>query len=197
MFTGLVEGRGTIIKVDARESGLTLTIEHPNLVKQLQIGDSIAVNGCCLTAVSIDGNCCQVELVPETLERTSFGSIREGDRVNLELSLRANARLGGHFVQGHVDGLGTISEKRQLDDGSWWVSISAPKDCLRYIVEKGSIAVDGVSLTVAALAAGSFSFAMIPHTAEVTTLGTKAVGSPVHLEVDILAKYVERLTVGA
>jgi riboflavin synthase len=203
MFTGLVEELGTVRAVIANATGARLEIEAATVLDDAVLGASIAVNGCCLTVIEYE----RVELgvgwwaadaVEETLRRTCLGALAAGDRVNLERPVRLSDRLGGHIVQGHVDGVGEIAERERLADGSTRVVISAGDEVLRYVVEKGSIAVDGVSLTVAGVDTassgwGTFDFALIPHTATVTTLGIKGPGAPVNLEVDLLAKYVERL----
>jgi riboflavin synthase len=198
MFTGLVEELGTVRAVIANATGARLEIEAATVLDDAVLGASIAVNGCCLTVIEYE----RVELgdgwwaadaVEETMRRTSLGALSAGDRVNLERPVRLSDRLGGHIVQGHVDGVGEIAERERLADGSTRVVISAGDEVLRYVVEKGSIAVDGVSLTVAGVDDKAFDFALIPHTATVTTLGIKGPGAPVNLEVDLLAKYVERL----
>ncbi len=189
MFTGLVADLGTVRAVDATEDGVRLEVASR---LELSEGDSIAVNGVCLTATALDGDGFRADVMHETLRRSSLGSVTEGARVNLELPLRAADRLGGHFVQGHVDGLGTVREVAE-DGFARVVTIEAPAELLRYVVEKGSIAVDGVSLTVAGLGEDWFSVSLIPETLERTILGEAAPGQPVNLEVDVLAKYVERL----
>ena len=163
------------------------------------LGGSIAVNGCCLTVVELLDDGWAADAVTETLDRTSLGSLRAGDPVNLERPVRLADRLGGHLVQGHVDAVGTLHDRVALPDGSTRMTFAAPASVLRYVVEKGSITVDGISLTVAALddAAAAFDVAVIPHTLAVTTLGPQAPGDPVNLEVDVLAKYVERLLTNA
>ena len=191
MFTGLVETTARVRRVDPDGNGVRLEVETP-LSAELSQGDSIAVNGVCLTAVDPDGDRFRADVMAETLRRTSLAPLRIGDEVNLELPLRAGDRLGGHVMQGHVDGTGTVSEVR--DEGfARLVRIGAPADLLRYVVEKGSIAVDGVSLTVAAVDGESFTVSLIPETLERTTLGEAAAGRVVNLEVDVLAKYVEKL----
>lgn len=193
MFTGIVEELGRVRSVEPNEGGSRLTIEARRATADLEIGGSVAVNGCCLTAVEIDDGAFSADCVTETLRRTSLGDLSEGDPVNLERPLRADGRLDGHVVQGHVDAVGILETRDALPDGSFDLRISAPSDALRYVVEKGAVAVDGVSLTVTAVDATGFNIALIPHSAEVTTLGHKEAGDPVNLEVDILAKYVERL----
>ncbi|GAA2859034.1 riboflavin synthase [Pseudonocardia halophobica] len=198
MFTGIVEEVGEI--VDVRQSGevVVLTVRGPRVSDDAAHGDSIAVNGCCLTVADpggAQGDEFRLELVPETLKRTSLGGAAPGVKVNLERALQAGARLGGHIVQGHVDGVGTLLE-RTPGERSDEVRFSLPPDLARYVVEKGSITVDGVSLTVAGTDGDTFSVALIPTTLADTTLGLRAPGDPVNLEVDVVAKYVERLTAG-
>jgi riboflavin synthase len=184
MFTGLVQKTGTVSKAGGR---LCVDAEL-----ELSEGDSVAINGVCLTATAVRPGGFDADVMPETLRRTALGGLAEGDRVNLELPLRASDRLGGHIVQGHVDATGTVDSA--VDDGfSRLVRISAPEELLRYVVEKGSIAVDGVSLTVAEVDDDGFTVALIPETLERTTLGSAAPGRTVNLEVDVLAKYVEKL----
>jgi len=191
MFTGLVQELGTVAAVEQTGDGVRLTVEAP-LAAELNPGDSVAVNGVCLTAVEPSGERFAADVMHETLRRSSLGAVAAGSRVNLELPLRAHDRLGGHVVQGHVDGLGTVAEVRE-DGFARVVRIAAAPDLLRYVVEKGSIAVDGVSLTVAAVDDESFSVSLIPETLERTSLGAAEPGATVNLEVDVLAKYVEKL----
>ena len=193
MFTGLVEDLGAVVGVDATADGARLTVRTP-LAAQLGEGDSVAVNGVCLTAVDIAGGTFGADVMHESLRRSSLGSVEAGGTVNLELALRADARLGGHIVQGHVDGVGTVAAVRE-DGFARVVTVQAPPELLRYVVEKGSIAVDGVSLTVARVDDRAFDVSLIPETLDRTTLGAAAPGRPVNLEVDILAKYVEKLAV--
>ena len=194
MFTGLVAGRGHITAADRSDDGVRLTVQTP-LASELALGDSVAVNGVCLTAVTINGDAVAADVMNETLSRSSLGDAAVGSEVNLELALRASDRLGGHVMQGHVDGLGTISAV--TDDGfARRVRINAPPEVLRYIVEKGSIAVDGVSLTVASTDSESFTVSLIPETLQRTNLGRTEPGTRVNLEVDVLAKYVEKLIEG-
>ena len=193
MFTGLVEELGTVRAVIPNASGARLEIDATTVLDDADLGASIAVNGCCLTAVELGQGWWAADAVEETLRRTCLGALAAGDRVNLERPVRLADRLGGHIVQGHVDGVGQIAERESLADGSTRVVIAADDTVLRYVVEKGSIAVDGVSLTVAGVDTQTFEFALIPHTATVTTLGIKGTGDPVNLEVDLVAKYVERL----
>jgi riboflavin synthase len=189
LFTGLVADLGTVTAVDAGEAGVRLTVETG---LELNEGDSIAVNGVCLTATSLPANAFTADVMHETLRRSSLGALEPGSRVNLELPLRAADRLGGHFVQGHVDGLGTIRDMRE-EGFSRVVTIGVEPALLRYVIEKGSIAVDGVSLTVSAVGDDWLQASLIPETLERTVLGTATTGTPVNLEVDVLAKYIEKL----
>ena len=157
------------------------------------MGSSIAVNGCCLTVVAWGDDWWAADAVPETLDRTNLGALGPGDPVNLERPLAANGRYGGHVVQGHVDGTGEVQRIEELDDGSYLYTFSLPSELLSYVVEKGSIAIDGISLTIAHITPTSFSIAIIPHTHAVTVMGQRQVGDTVNLEADVLAKYVERL----
>jgi riboflavin synthase len=191
MFTGLVETTARVRRVDPDADGARLEVETP-LAAELAQGDSIAVNGVCLTAVEPDGERFRADVMAETLRRSSLGPLAAGDSVNVELPLRAGDRLGGHVVQGHVDGTGTVAEARE-EGFARLVRIDAEPALLRYVVEKGSIAVDGVSLTVAAVDERSFTVSLIPETLERTTLGQATPGRVVNLEVDVLAKYVEKL----
>ncbi len=192
MFTGLVQDLGTVGAVDRTADGARVRIAT-GLAGELAEGDSIAVNGVCLTATAARDGAFSADVMEETLRRSSLGVLAPGRRVNLELPLRAADRLGGHVVQGHVDGLGTVTAA--ADEGFARLVTIAPGDdgLLRYVVEKGSIAVDGVSLTVARLGDDDFTVSLIPETLERTTLGAAAPGDPVNLEADVLAKYVERL----
>jgi riboflavin synthase len=193
MFTGIVEEQGKVRRVDVREGGARLEFEADRVLDDVEEGASIAVNGCCVTVVAHGDGWWAADAVVETLRRTALGSLREGDPVNFERPLRLADRLGGHLVQGHVDAVGRIEARDPQSDGSTMVRCSAPPEVLRYVVEKGSITVDGISLTVAGVDADGFTVAVIPHTLAVTTLGSKGPGAPVNLEVDVLAKYVERL----
>jgi riboflavin synthase len=191
MFTGLVESTARVRAVEPDGEGVRLEVETP-LAAELSHGDSIAVNGVCLTAVDPGGDRFRADVMAETLRRSSLAPLGAGDEVNVELALRAGDRLGGHMVQGHVDGTGTVEEVR--DEGfARVVRIAAGPEILRYVVEKGSIAVDGVSLTVASVDDSGFAVSLIPETLDRTTLGRAAPGRVVNLEVDVLAKYVEKL----
>jgi riboflavin synthase len=193
MFTGLVEETGTVTAIESLGDSVRLTVRGPVVTADAEHGASIAVNGCCLTVVEVGDGWWAADAVTETLHRTALGALAEGDPVNLERPVRVGDRLGGHVVQGHVDGVGTVRSRAPLPDGSTMITFDAPAALLHYVVEKGSITVDGVSLTVAGLHPDGFDVAVIPHTLAVTTLGSKAPGAPVNLEVDVLAKYVERL----
>jgi riboflavin synthase len=195
MFTGIIEQAGKIDALERGANGGKLRIrlaDGSETASQTKLGDSIAVNGCCLTVAEFDGKHFSADLSGETLRRTSFGEMKLGDVVNLERPLAANARLGGHFVQGHVDGIGRVA-KLEREGENWWLSVCVPEDLRRYVVEKGSIAVDGISLTVARLHEGVADFAVIPFTYEHTNVHSMASGKAVNLEVDLLAKYVESL----
>jgi riboflavin synthase len=194
MFTGLVEQRGRVRAVDPGDGGVRLRISSP-LAGELQAGGSVAVNGVCLTAVAADAEGFSADVIAETLRRSSLGPLTAGDEVNRELPLRASDRLGGHVVQGHVDGTGVLESL--ADEGSArTLRIAAPPELLPYVVERGSIALDGVSLTVASVDDDGFSVSLIPETLSRTTLGAASVGQSVNIEVDVLAKYVEKLMAG-
>jgi riboflavin synthase len=191
MFTGLIADLGSVAALERDDDGATLTIAT-RLAGEVREGDSVAVNGVCLTATEIDGESFRAQAMEETLRRSSLGALRAGAKVNLELALPADGRLGGHIVQGHVDGTGAVTAVRP-EGFARVLDIEAAGALTRYLVEKGSVAVDGVSLTVSALHDGGFSVSLIPETLERTTLGGAAVGDRVNLEADILAKHVERL----
>jgi riboflavin synthase len=191
VFTGLVADLGEVTAIDAAGDGVRLAVRS-RLAGELSEGDSVAVNGVCLTATAIDGDHFSADVMNETLRRSSLAEASPGLPVNLELPLRAADRLGGHFVQGHVDGVGTVRDIRE-DGFARVVEVGAPRELLRYVVEKGSITVDGISLTVAGVTDEAFSVSLIPETLERTNLGQAAPGQPVNLEVDVLAKYVEKL----
>jgi riboflavin synthase len=193
MFTGIVEELGRVRRVEPDAGGARIEIEARKVLDDAEIGASIAVNGCCLTVVARGDDWWAADAVVETLERTNLGALEPGDPVNLERPVRLADRLGGHVVQGHVDAVARVAARDEQGDGSVLVRFAAPRDVLRYVVHKGSITVDGISLTIAAVHDDGFSIAVIPHTLEVTTLGTKGVGGTVNVEVDVLAKYVERL----
>lgn len=192
MFTGIVEQIGEVVSVVETKSGRRIVVTADRL-GDMPLGSSIAINGVCLTAIDPENDEVVLDVVPETLNRTNLGSLVAGTRINLERAMPASGRFDGHVVQGHVDGTGTIEEILRGSDGAVTMLIAAPEGLMRYLVEKGSITVDGVSLTVAALDQTSFSVALIPHTLDVTILGLRKAGDVVNLEVDVLAKYVERL----
>jgi len=193
MFTGIVEEQGRVRRVTPNEGGASLVIDASAVLEDAVLGASIAVNGCCLTVTEFDERSFAADAVIETLARTNLGDLAAGDAVNLERPLRLADRLGGHLVQGHIDATGVVRDRAPEPDGSTMVTVEAPDRVLRYVVHKGSITVDGVSLTVARTADDAFAVALIPHTLAVTTLGTRAVGARVNLEVDLVAKYVEAL----
>jgi len=193
VFTGLVEEVGTVRSVTPVGDGARVEIGAALVLTDVEMGASIAVNGCCLTVVDWGDGWWAADAVPETLSRTNLGALGPGDPVNLERPLPANGRYGGHVVQGHVDGTGAVQRIEQLDDGSYLFTFSLPAELGVYVVEKGSIAVDGISLTVADVTPTTFSIAIIPHTHAVTAMGRRRVGDTVNVEADVLAKYVERL----
>ena len=193
MFTGIVRERGRVVAARRNGSGLELRVTAPETADTTSVGDSVAVAGCCLTAVATKDGELAFDAVPETLARTTLGELAEGAEVNLEPALRAGEPLGGHYVQGHVDGVGRVRSLEPEGDGAQ-LTLDVPQELLRYCAEKGSLAVDGVSLTIAALGDDTVEIALVPHTLAATTLGSLSTGAPVNLEVDVLAKYVERLS---
>jgi len=197
MFTGIIEEVGKVVKIEQRGENRRITIEAATTPKQLGVGHSIAVSGVCLTALDIKPNTFCADLAPETWARTSFSRMHQGARVNLELPMKADGRFGGHFVQGHVDGVGKLIElERIADSENWWLHIEIPSQIEKYTVFKGSISIEGISLTVARLEptppAFACKIAIIPHTVEMTNLGSLKPGDPVNLEADLIAKYVEK-----
>ena len=192
MFTGIVEELGTVAGIEDQGDALRLTIHAEHVLADAGLGDSISVNGCCLTVAQRDGDTWTADVMQETLDKTSLYGVRPGDRVNLERAVTADKRLGGHIVQGHVDATGSVV-RREPSEHWELVEISLPVELSRYLVDKGSITVDGVSLTVVSAGEDRFSVSLIPETLARTTLGTKQPGDPVNLEVDVIAKYVERL----
>jgi riboflavin synthase len=195
MFTGIIEATARIEALDHSPTGGRLRVDlsaAPQLAAAVRVSDSIAVNGCCLTAVECDAYSFSADLSGETLRRTSFCERKYGDIVNIERPLAASARLGGHFVQGHVDGVGRVTELRPEGE-NWWLSVAVPADLRKYVAEKGSIAIDGISLTVARWANGVADIAVIPFTYQNTSVQQMVAGSPVNIETDILAKYMESL----
>ena len=193
MFTGIIEEIGTVRRIAHGAKGARLTIQAKTVLEDTRIGDSIATNGVCLTVVSMTGDSFSADVMAESLRRSSLGTLQSGSPVNLERAMAANGRFGGHIVSGHIDGTGTIASQKR-EDNAVWVKIKTPAPLLRYIVEKGSIAIDGVSLTVAAVTDTDFSVSIIPHTGAQTILLGKKPGDPVNLECDVIGKYVEKLT---
>ena len=192
MFTGIVEEMGTIAGIQKGAKSAVLTIQAEKVFSDIHIGDSIALNGVCLTVTSFSGNTYTADVMNETLRRSSLGSLTIGSKENLERAMAANVRFGGHIVSGHIDGTGTIT-KVEKDDNAIWYTIAAEENLMKYIVEKGSIAIDGISLTVAKRSDMDFAISMIPHTAKETVLSQKKPGDIVNLENDIVGKYIEQL----
>lgn len=191
MFTGIIVEMGDVVSLRRKQAEASLTISANTLSKDAAIGDSIAINGACLTIVSQSGNMLSFDLADETLRSTNLGELRQGDRVNLEPSMRSDGRFGGHFVTGHVDAVGRIRSKTMIGD-AFKIVIDSPEKVTKLFVEKGSVSVDGISLTVVDISKDSFSVVIIPHTAGITTLGFKNAGDTVNLEADIIGKYVAR-----
>ncbi len=191
MFTGIVEEIGTVTQIKKGQNSSVLSIQGSRIFEDLHMGDSVAVNGVCLTVSGLNRQSFDADTTSETLARTSLGALRTGSNVNLERAMSSNGRFGGHIVTGHVGGIGTIMQIRR-DDRTVWITFSAGPEILKYIIEKGSIAVDGISLTVALMNSDSFSVAIIPHTEKSTTLLSKTQGESVNLECDMIGKYVER-----
>ena len=197
MFTGIIEEVGRVARIEQRGENRRITIAAENVGKELKPGDSVAVSGVCLTALDIKPASFCADLAPETWARTSFSRIHEGAQVNLELPMKADGRFGGHIVQGHVDGVGTlISLNRIADSENWWLHIELPHEVEKYTVYKGSISIEGISLTVAKLEENRCTIAIIPHTVEQTNLHSLNPGDPVNLEADLIAKYVEKMMKG-
>ena len=192
MFTGIVEEKGIIRSLNINGSSGTIRIEARKVLEGTSIGDSIAVNGICLTVTSMGDGFFTADVMAETVRRSSLGSLSQGSEVNLERAMSANGRFGGHIVSGHIDGTGTVRSLVR-EENAIWVTIYTPPEILKYIVHKGSICIDGISLTVASVGSDNFKVSVIPHTGSETTLLSKRPGSPVNLENDIIAKYVERL----
>ncbi|HBT95175.1 MAG TPA: riboflavin synthase [Coriobacteriia bacterium] len=191
MFTGIIEEIGAVQAIKQGANSSVLTITGTKIFDDLKLGDSVAVNGVCLTVSTLSGNSFSADVMHETLSRSSLGQLKQGAKVNMERAMPANGRFGGHIVSGHIDGLGTILQIKR-DDNAIWYTIRAPREILRYIVAKGSIAIDGISLTVASLTETDFAVSIIPHTAQETVLSLRRVGDTVNLENDIFGKYVER-----
>ena len=192
MFTGIVEEMGEVVAVDDQTDAVRLTVRARQVLEGTHLGDSISVNGCCLTVASVEGGTWTADVMKETLDRTSLDKVQVGDRVNLERAVTADKRLGGHIVQGHVDAVGTIT--RHTPSEHWEVvEVAIPPRLARYVVEKGSITIDGVSLTVVDIGEDALTVSLIPETLARTTLGLRQPGDPVNLEVDVLAKHLEKL----
>lgn len=196
MFTGIVEELGRVDLLEQLSSGARLRVDCRTVLDQSMPGSSIAVNGVCLTAVKLENAAFCADLSPETLDRTNLGRLATGSLVNLERPLSFTGRVGGHLVQGHVDGTGEMISLKPLGDGNWWLEVRIPQELDRYVIHKGSITLDGISLTVAALEAGIVSVAIIPHTYANTALKAMTPGWPVNIEVDLMTKYLERLLIG-
>ncbi|MBD64228.1 MAG: riboflavin synthase [Halobacteriovoraceae bacterium] len=189
MFTGLIKDIGTVEKITHNKEGVEFEIST-SLLHDIEIDDSVATNGVCLTATKVSAQSFSTQAVKVTLEKSNLGQLKKGSKVNLELALRPNDRLGGHFVQGHVNGVGTIKNKKQYGD-NWEIEFKAPSSLFKYIINEGSIAIDGISLTVAKVYESSFLITIIPHTYENTIIHTKSIGESVNIEVDMMAKYLE------
>lgn len=192
MFTGIIEEIGKVKAIQKGGKSSVLTIAAETILENTIIGDSISVNGVCLTVTALTSDAFQMDVMAETLDRSNLGQLTVGQKINLERALNLEKRLGGHIVSGHIDGIGTIQDFRP-DDNAVWVTVTTSPDLLRYIIEKGSVAIDGISLTVAKVDDQSFAVAIIPHTAEETILLKKVVGDIVNLECDMIGKYVEKL----
>ena len=197
MFTGIVEEVGRITRIEQRGENRRITVSAEHAPKELKTGDSVSVSGVCLTALDIKPGLFCADLAPETWIRTSFSRVHEGTLVNLELPMKADGRFGGHIVQGHVDGVGKLTAfERMAESGNWWLHIELPHDVEKYTVYKGSISIEGISLTVAQLEKNRCTIAIIPHTVEMTNLHSLKPGDPVNLEADLIAKYVEKMMNG-
>lgn len=194
MFTGIIEEIGEILAMQRGRESMTLTVKAQNILEDVKLGDSVATNGVCLTVVALGKNSFQADVMHETMNRSSLGALKIGSKVNLERAMRADGRFGGHMVAGHIDGTGQITDI-QKDDNAVWYTISTKQEILRYIIEKGSIAIDGISLTVAKVAKESFSVSIIPHTLQQTTLAERKKGDIVNLENDMVGKYIERFLI--
>ena len=192
MFTGIIEEIGTVKGVKRGNRSVVLEVQAKKVLEDLKVGDSIATNGVCLTVTSFTGSVFCADVMPETMQRSNLGELRAGDRVNLERALTLNGRLGGHIVSGHIDGTGKIVG-REKDENAIWISVATSGELLRYIVDKGSITIDGISLTVVSVNDAGFTVSIIPHTQDETSLVKKKIGDTVNLENDVIAKYVEKL----
>lgn len=196
MFTGIIEEMGSVVSLDQHETAARLTIQAKAVMEDFSTGESVAINGACMTAVDLSSTGFSCDLSPETLSLTNLGILKTGDRVNLERAMRMSDRLSGHMVSGHVEGVGTIFDKKRIDN-ALILSIDVPAPVLKYCVSKGSITLDGVSMTINQLKEKGLTISVIPHTAEMTTLGFKGVGDVLNLESDLIGRYVERLLEGA
>jgi riboflavin synthase len=197
MFTGIIEEVGEVVSIKEQDGKRRMTVSAPEAARELHVGDSIAVSGVCLTAVDVATNSFGADLAEETWNRTSFSRMKQGALVNLELPMRVDGRLGGHLVQGHVDGTGKfVSMERIAGADDYWLRIEIPPELARYVIFKGSISIEGISLTVAKIEGTKLTVAIIPHTAEMTNLSSLKPGDPVNLEVDMIAKYVEKMVGG-
>ncbi|KKB34663.1 riboflavin synthase [Bacillus thermotolerans] len=192
MFTGIIEEIGTVKEVMPATESLELVIAASKVLEDVHLGDSIAINGVCLTVTSFTEDAFTADVMPETFHSTSLSKVRRGSKVNLERAMSANGRFGGHFVSGHVDGVGTVSGKRQVEN-ALYMDITYPSECASYLMPKGSVALDGTSLTIFGVNEKELTISLIPHTQEETILAQKAIGEPVNIECDMLAKYVERM----
>ena len=195
MFTGIVEGKGEVKSITAGSKGFVISVEAPFDLSADSIGDSIAINGICLTITTISGNTFRADVSKETLSRTTLSDVKKGEDVNLERALKVGDRMGGHIVTGHIDGTGKIG-KRETRGESVWFEVTAPDELMRYMVEKGSVTLDGISLTINSVGKDFFALNIIPHTLDATTLGSKKPRDTVNIETDIIGKYVERLMQG-
>lgn len=192
MFTGIVEELGEVVNMTRSANSMILTIHAKKIMSDLKIGDSVSTNGVCLTVTEMGSDYYKADVMHETMNRSSLGKLKRGSHVNLERAMRADGRFGGHIVSGHIDGTGNIISIKK-DDNAVWYTIAAPENIMRYIIEKGSVAIDGISLTVAKVTNKDFSVSIIPHTIKETILGEKRVGDIVNLENDLVGKYVEKL----
>lgn len=192
MFTGIVEELGEVVNMTRSANSMILTIHAKKIMSDLKIGDSVSTNGVCLTVTEMGSDYYKADVMHETMNRSSLGKLKRGSHVNLERAMRADGRFGGHIVSGHIDGTGNITSIKK-DDNAVWYTIAAPENIMRYIIEKGSVAIDGISLTVAKVTNKDFSVSIIPHTIKETILGEKRVGDIVNLENDLVGKYVEKL----
>ena len=192
MFTGIVEELGTVVSLKRGSKSAVLTIKGDQIFEDLKLGDSVAVNGVCLTATHMSGKTFQADVMNETFNRSSLGTLKKGDVVNLERAMAANGRFGGHMVAGHIDDVGELVSVKQ-DDNAVWFTIKAPKKIMKYCIEKGSIALDGISLTIAKLTEDTLSVSMIPHTIQNTNFGNKKMGDLINLENDMVGKYIDNL----